>query len=124
MPTNAPPLHHAASQVRGLIGSIAMHGFIPESTVDPGQPRRDVHAQALRAALLLDALGSAACTRDECRALAAELAAQVAPDGGIAFARSSKAGERNVWTAMFAEQALACLQMAPREIAGCAAWIV
>lgn len=68
--------------------------------------RLDVTAQALRVALLLRDQGHAAPEDPVLARLAAALAAAVDTAGGVAFRSDRPGAERNVWCAMFAEQAL------------------
>ena len=114
-----------AAQVGRLADEARADGRIAESVHDAGQPRVDVHAQALRAGVLLRAHGGpGAPDRATLVALADALAARVTPGGGLPFSLSSPRSEQNVWTAMFAEQALAWIDLPPRAAARCTAWIV
>lgn len=80
-------------------------GRLPE--VAGGDLRRlDVSAQALRIGLLLRSAGHDAPDDATLARLAGLLAAAVDPAGGIAFRSDRPGPERNVWCAMFAEQAL------------------
>ena len=76
-------------------------GGLPEA---PGSPllRTDVTAQALRLALWSGANAEDPCLTRMAHALAQEIDAQ----GGIGFELGGDSTERNVWCAMFTEQAL------------------
>jgi len=113
------------SQVRALVEAACAHGRIPESAHDAGQQRLDVYAQALRAGTLLHALDPAqAPDRAALDAMADRLAARVTSAGGLPFSAATATSELNVWTAMFAEQALAWIDLPPTPAARCAAAIV
>jgi hypothetical protein len=91
-------------------------GRVPEMRGGGGQPRLDVVAQALRAGLLLDAHRAPAQAGVGRHAFLADvLARHVAPGGALPFAAGAEGVQHNVWTAMFAEQALALYDCAPAE---------
>jgi len=126
-------------------------GRVPEATSSDGALRLDIVAQTIRAGLLLDAhrrdqipnrrecvpprspLGayaapggegnraSGAARRRELDSLGDTLAQYVRADGALPFSPDAPVVQFNVWTALFAEQALALVYREPREIARIAA---
>jgi hypothetical protein len=118
-------LPHAAAQVVSLVDTARALGHVPEHADGGGVARLDVHAQALRAACVLAALGATPSVALATRAtLADALAARVGADGGVSFSPSSPPGELNVWTAMFAEQALTLVDLPARAVADAGGWLV
>ena len=113
------------AQVRALVDAAVHQGRIAESAHDAGQARLDVHAQALRAGTLLVALGAAPpIDRTALDTMADALAVRVATSGGLPFSAATTTSELNVWTAMFAEQALAWADLQPRAAARRTRWLV
>ncbi|MFJ6137612.1 hypothetical protein [Kitasatospora sp. NPDC092286] len=98
----SPGADHAAATavLAELLGQCDPAGTLPESLDTPTVRRSDVMAQALRLGLLLH--------RDEpvLDRTAAALAARVRADGAIPFDPAARPLQLNVWSAMFAEQAL------------------
>jgi hypothetical protein len=91
-------------------------GRLPEVRGGEGPARLDIVAQALRAALLLAAHRPASPEREPRRRfLVASLVQHVAPGGALPFAVEATPPQHNVWTTMFAEQALALHELAPAE---------
>lgn len=81
-------------------------GSLPESLETPEIRRTDIIAQALRVAVFLQRLtGTPARYQAANQKFAIALCARVRKDGSIGFTAGS-AGGANVWSAMFAEQAL------------------
>ncbi|MEF9978885.1 MAG: hypothetical protein RR969_00565 [Thermomonas sp.] len=81
-------------------------GRLPE-TARADLMRCDVTAQTLRLALWLQDAGENPADEARMARMAGALADAVDGDGGIAFRLDRPAPERNIWCAMFAEQALA-----------------
>ena len=97
-------------------------GRVPEATSNEGVVRLDIVAQTVRAGLLLEAhRHDAISRRHELDSLADTLAQYVRADGALPFSPDAPVVQCNVWTAMFAEQALALVHREPREIARIAA---
>ena len=97
-------------------------GRIPEATSNDGALRLDIVAQTIRAGLLLDAhRRDQISNRRELDSLADTLAQYVRADGALPFSPDAPVAQFNVWTALFAEQALALVYREPREIARLAA---
>ena len=94
-----------AGQVAALIDTVAHSGASDHAS---GAHRLDVRAQALRIGCALRALDvEDAPTRAALVTLADSLAAAATSDGALPVAAGDRT--RNVWTAMFAEQALGWL---------------
>jgi len=98
----------SAAPLRRILDRIDADGSLPESVETAHVRRSDIIAQALRVALLLRESGELDAGDDSvidmlCRGLAA----RVRDDGRIAFDPAANAQLSNVWTAMFAQQALA-----------------
>jgi hypothetical protein len=97
-------------------------GRVPETAQNAGPRRLDIVAQALRAGLLLDVhRADGISRRRELDRLADTLAQYVRSDGALPFSPDADVVQLNVWTAMFAEQALSLAACEPQEIARCAA---
>jgi hypothetical protein len=107
-----------AERLARLLG--ASGPALPESTAARGAPRLDIRAQALRAGVLLRALDvRGAPSRRALEALADDLARRVT-SAGLPFAAETTPTGANVWTTMFAEQALALFDAPePAAHAGC-----
>lgn len=96
-----------ARQLAPLFDAIVA-GRVDADAVASGAHRLDVRAQALRIGCVLCALDvEGAPARAWLGACAGSLAAHVTNEGALPFASGDAA--RNVWTALFAEQALAWL---------------
>lgn len=81
-------------------------GTLPESAQTPHIRRTDIIAQALRVAVFLESLlQQPGRYRDVSRNLARALIGRIRADGSLPFSADGKP-EANVWSAMFAEQAL------------------
>jgi len=97
-------------------------GRVPETAQNAGPSRLDIVAQTLRAGLLLEAHRSdGASRRRELDRLADTLAQYVRSDGALPFSPNADVVQLNVWTAMFAEQALSLAACEPQEVARWAA---
>ena len=84
----------------------AADGTLPESLQTADIRRTDVMAQALRVAIFLEArLAQPGRYRMVCDRLVSALLQRARPDGSFGFSSDGKT-EANVWSAMFAEQAL------------------
>ena len=93
-------------------------GRVPEALTHPGTLRLDIVAQTVRAGLLLEAhFGERISRRRELDSLADTLAQYVRSDGALPFSPDAHVVQLNIWTAMFAEQALALADREAREIA-------
>ena len=98
----------SASALKRLVNAGADDGSLPESAATADIRRADIVAQALRVGVLLRACGERkAPTEKQLDRLAANLSSRVNADGSIAFQPHATPPQRNVWCAMFAEQALA-----------------
>jgi hypothetical protein len=121
-PDFAARLARIAADYDARIDEARRLGFVPESRCEEGRPRLDIVAQALRAGLLLDAHRSATDGVEQRREwLADTLIAHITGDGALPFAAHGETRQFNVWTAMFAEQALALRGLAPARLAEFAA---
>jgi hypothetical protein len=90
-----------------LLADIERNGRVPETRSAPGTPRLDIVAQTLRIAVLLEVHAAQALPASLLAArLAQKLAREVAPHGGVPFDPTAAAPQFNLWTSMFAEQAL------------------
>jgi hypothetical protein len=95
-------------QLRAFFRAVEASGRVAETCAGVGAERVDVVAQALRVGIALhmhgydDVASTSVLTR-----LAALLAAAVRADGAVPFDALRVPQEFNVWTAIFAEQALA-----------------
>ena len=97
-------------------------GRVPETAQNAGPTRLDIVAQTLRVGLLLELhRGDGVSHRRELDRLAATLAQYVHSDGALPFSPNADVVQLNVWTAMFAEQALSLAACEPQEIARSAA---
>jgi len=118
----AARLPKIAAHFDALVERSSKLGGVPETTQHAGPSRLDIVAQTLRAGLLLEAhRGDGVSRRRELDRLADTLAQYVRPDGALPFSPNADAVQLNVWTAMFAEQALSLAACEPREIARWAA---
>jgi len=107
-----------AAQLDALLDRSRRLGRVPETAINEGPQRLDIVAQTLRAGLLLEVhRRDGVSRRDELDALAKTLAQYVRPDGALPFSSDAHAVQLNVWTAMFAEQALFLAASGPRDIA-------
>ncbi len=90
-----------------IIALTRADGSLPESPESPDVPRTDIIAQALRLGIYVRARGVPGPHEDATLdRLAAQLIARIDDDGAIAFRPDVETPQRNVWCAMFAEQAL------------------
>lgn len=107
-PRFAAALPIVASTFAALGEHVSAHGDLPESTRAGGPARVDVIAQALRVGYLLAAHDASPPPAVGVLArLQAALVREIGADGGLRFARTGPASQRNTWAAMFADQALA-----------------
>jgi hypothetical protein len=105
-PATAAAMPHMVRQLRDLIKRSAPLGHTPELLDGTGRVRLDIVAQAIRvAALLLPEMHV-----DE---MARLLVHYIAPSLGIPFSPDERPRQYNVWTAMFAEQALFAAECSP-----------
>ena len=96
-----------AALLKALLASADSAGNLPESLTTPHVQRADIVAQALRIGVLLRAVADRRAPRQAALdQLAANLLARVHDDGAITFCEGVQPPQRNVWCAMFAEQAL------------------
>jgi hypothetical protein len=120
-------LPKVAARFDALLHQARQIGCVPETLNRAGTLRLDIVAQTVRAGLLLNALQEPrTSSRRELDNLAYTLAQNVCADGAVPFTPDAHAAQFTVWTAMFAEQALALAYREPREIAtiACAPLIV
>jgi hypothetical protein len=118
----APRLEPIAKRFQALMAEAASLGRVPEHRGGSGQARLDVVAQALRVGVLLEAhLGAERADNKQRESLTHALAQQVAASGALPFAVGALPVQHNVWTAMFAEQALALTRFPPSELSRFAA---
>ncbi len=91
-----------------LLREVSRGTRIPETRGHANGPERlDIVAQALRVNELLPGRGNPPFpSRDVVAALRSRLAQSVGDDGAIPFALGTQPAQLNVWTAMFASQAL------------------
>ena len=97
-----------APQFASLLERTRALGRVPESRIDSGVERLDVVAQTLRACRLLQGRESepvAAATIPE--SLVRVLVRNTGSNGAVPFDARSEPPQHNVWTALFADQALA-----------------
>jgi hypothetical protein len=109
-PRFAATLPRIAAELDEVLERVRATGSVPESlaAADSGIARTDVLAQALRVGhLLAQHLPARRPYEATLARLREQLERRIEADGGVAFAPNAPAGERNVWAAMFAEQALA-----------------
>jgi hypothetical protein len=121
-PGFAMALPAIALQFEQLMERATMQGRVPESAADPGPARLDIVAQALRAGLLLGAhTGASVAAAPALRHLADTLARNLGAEGALPFAPEATPVQWNVWTCMFAEQALTWTRFDARELTQLAA---
>lgn len=118
-PACAASIDALRPQLRALFDAVETRGSVPESYPDSGAQRMDVVAQALRVGGRLHAMG---CTDivapATLRHLARRLCREVRTDGALPFDARRVPAQYNVWTAMFAEQALAAAHFDVGDNAG------
>lgn len=102
-------LPHVSARLQDVLASVNADGYLPErlGSHDETPSRIDVIAQALRVGHLLALHGRPPRDPQPMARLAGTLWRELQPDGGVRFSRESPLAERNVWAAMFADQALA-----------------
>jgi hypothetical protein len=89
-----------------IVALQAPDGSLPESLETPEVRRTDIIAQALRVAVFLQHLtGETSRYQEANQRFAVALCARVRKDGSLGFTAGTAGGD-NVWSAMFAEQAL------------------
>jgi hypothetical protein len=105
----AESLAVAAGQFERLLAAASAEGYLPETLGSATSPQRvDVLAQALRVGHLLRAhRPQQPSDRVTLERLARSLHREIRPNGAVAFARGADGSLRNVWAAMFADQAIA-----------------
>jgi hypothetical protein len=105
-PAAVAALPHMVRQLRELLERSTQLGHIPES-LGGGRVRLDVVAQAIRAATLLHA--------GDVDQMQQVLVHYIDPKRGISFSPDARPLQYNVWTAMFAEQALFAAECGARD---------
>jgi hypothetical protein len=101
-PVSVVAVPHMVQQLRDLLESSAQLGHTPELLEGTGRVRLDIVAQAIRAAaFLLPELPA-----EQLDQMAQALVHYTDPRLGIPFSPEALPRQYNVWTAMFAEQAL------------------
>ena len=97
-------------------------GRVPETVPGAGPMRLDIVAQTVRVGLLLEVhRRDGISRRRELDRLADTLAQYVRSDGALPFSADGHVVQCNVWTAMFAQQALSLAAFETRELARYAA---
>lgn len=117
-PAVIPVLSQLAQQVQRLLSSATLHGALMESSSPGGAERLDIVAQGLRAAYLLSA--AAPEWSPDQRALDRMqhfLVRYTTLEGAVAFNTAPSTPQYCVWSAMFAEQALALARTVPADLA-------
>jgi hypothetical protein len=113
----SPGLEPIAARFQALMAESASLGRVPEVRGGAEQTRLDVVAQALRVGVLLGThLGAGRAETGQREFLTHVLTQQVAASGALPFAVGALPVQLNVWTAMFAEQALALTRLPPAEL--------
>lgn len=96
----------AAAVLSVILNQSAPDGSLPESQQASQVRRSDIIAQALRLGVLLVHQGFGRALEPVLDRLAAQLAQRVRSDGALPFVPEATPLALNVWSAMFAEQAL------------------
>jgi hypothetical protein len=99
-----------APQFAALMSRVEESGHLAETSRGNGARRLDIVAQAIRADAMLHAHAHAGTDRRAIAAMAALLVHHTTGVGAIPFASDQQPPQFNVWTAMFAEQALTLAQ--------------
>jgi hypothetical protein len=106
-PAAVTAMPHMVRQLRDLLQRSAQLGHMPELLAGTGRVRLDIVAQAIRAAAFL--------LTENVDQMAQVLVHYIDPELGIPFSPSAPPRQYNVWTAMFAEQALFAAECGPRD---------
>jgi hypothetical protein len=106
-PATAAAMPQLVRQLRELLERSRQLGHVPEFLDVSGSLRLDIVAQAIRAAALL--------LPEDVGQMPQELVHYIDPDLGIPFSPGEMPRQYNVWTAMFAEQALFAAQSGPKR---------
>lgn len=106
-PAAVTAMPHMVRQLRDLLQRSAQLRHVPESTAGTGRVRLDIVAQAIRAAAFL--------LPETVNQMAHIFVHYIDPQLGIPFSPDAPLRQYNVWTAMFAEQALFAAECGTRE---------
>ena len=117
-PAAVTAIPHMVRQLRDLLQRSAQLGHMPELLAGTGRVRLDIVAQAIRAAAFL--------LPENVDQMAQMLVHYIDPELGIPFSPSAPPRQYNVWTAMFAEQALFATECGPCDarLADLRLWLV
>jgi hypothetical protein len=110
-PAAVAAMPHMVRQLRELLERSAQLGHMPELLAGTGHVRLDIVAQALRAAALL----LPQSLTEHVDQMAQLLVHYIDPELGIPFSPNAPPRQYNVWTAMFAEQALFVAECGPLD---------
>ena len=118
-PAAVAAMPHMVRQLRDLLERSTQLGHMPESLDGTGRVRLDIVAQAIRvAAFLLPELSTKLSTElpiEHVDEMARMLVHYIDPSLGIPFSPDATPRQYNVWTAMFAEQALFAAECGPSD---------
>jgi hypothetical protein len=118
-PATVAAMPHVVRQLRVLIERSALLSHTPELLGRSGRARLDILAQAIRAASFLLPELSNELSPDwpskHMDQMTEVLVHYIDPNLGIPFSPDAPAHEYNVWTAMFAEQALFAAECGPSD---------
>ena len=118
-PAAVAAMPHIVRQLRDLLERSAQLGHTPELLGGTGRVRLDIVAQAIRvAAFLLPELSTKLSTElpiEHVDEMARMLVHYIDPSLGIPFSPDATPRQYNVWTAMFAEQALFAAECGPSD---------
>jgi hypothetical protein len=118
-PATVAAMPHMVRQLRDLLERSAQLGHTPELLDSTGRMRLDIVAQAIRAAaFLLPGLETELATElppDHMGQMVKMLVHYIDPSLGIPFSPDATPRQYNVWTAMFAEQALFAAECGPSD---------
>jgi hypothetical protein len=106
-PATVTAMPHLVRQLRDLLKRAAQLGHMPELLGATAHVRLDIVAQAMRAAAFL-----VPANVDQ---MAQVLVHYIDPELGIPFSPDAAPRQYNLWTAMFAEQALFAADYGPRD---------
>ncbi|HWZ70478.1 MAG TPA: hypothetical protein VN326_03235 [Casimicrobiaceae bacterium] len=114
-PAAVAAMPHMVRQLRDLLQRSAQLGHMPELLAGTGRVRLDIVAQAIRAAAFLLPQWSTELPTENVDQMAQVLVHYIDPDLGIPFSPNAPPHQYNVWTAMFAEQALFAAECGPGD---------
>ena len=114
-PAAVAAMPHIVRQLRDLLERSAQLGHMPELLGGTGRVRLDIVAQAIRAAALLLPHLSTELPTEHVDEMGRMLVHYIDPGLGIPFSPDVTPRQYNVWTAMFAEQALFAAECDPSD---------